>query len=105
MVNWGAAVEGTAQSIIDDAEGIDRAGKPMNKVGGAETFLHAELKNGPRPARELIELAKNQLGISEKTLRTAQHELGIVASKAGYQGLWLWSFPFTLTQPENVAAR
>ena len=71
----------------------------------AKAFLHEELKRGPRPARELIELAKNQLGISEKTLRTAQHELGIVASKAGFSAGWLWSFPFTLTPPENVTAR
>jgi hypothetical protein len=42
VVKWGAAVEGTAQSIIDDAEGIERTGKPMNKVGEAETFLHED---------------------------------------------------------------
>lgn len=63
------------------------------------------MKNGPRPARELIELAKNQLGISEKTLRTAQHELGIVASKAGYQGVWNWSFPFVLATPGSALTR
>jgi hypothetical protein len=51
MVKWGAAVEGMAQSIIDDVEGIERTGKPMNRVGEAETFLHEELKNGPRAAR------------------------------------------------------
>jgi hypothetical protein len=40
VVRWGAAVKGTAQSIIDDAEGIKHTGKPMNKVGEAGTFLN-----------------------------------------------------------------
>jgi hypothetical protein len=57
VVRWGAAVEGTAQSIIDYAEGIERTGKPMNKAGEAETFLHEESKDGPRAAGEMIELA------------------------------------------------
>jgi hypothetical protein len=43
----------------------------MNKVGAAETFLHKELKNGPRAAREMIELAR-QLGIGVKTLERAR---------------------------------
>jgi hypothetical protein len=34
----------------------------MDKVGEAETFLHEELKNGPRTEREIVELAR-QLGV------------------------------------------
>jgi hypothetical protein len=96
VVKWGAAVEGTAQSIIDDAEGIERTGKPMNKVGEAETFLHEELKNGPRAAREMIELAR-QLGIHPKTLERAREKRGIVTSKAGKDAGWMWHYPFTLS--------
>jgi hypothetical protein len=96
MVKWGAAVDGTAQSIIDDAEGIEREGKPMNKVGEAETFLHEELKNGARAAWEMIELAR-QLGIGVKTLERAREKRGIVTSKAGKDAGWMWHYPFTLS--------
>lgn len=70
------------------AEGIERDGKPMNKVGEAETFLHEELKNGPRAAREMIELAR-QLGIGVKTLERAREKRGIVTSKAGKDAGWM----------------
>lgn len=33
-------------------------------------------------------------GITEKTLRRAQKEMGITATKDGYHGQWIWSFPF-----------
>jgi energy-coupling factor transporter ATP-binding protein EcfA2 len=102
---WGAAIQGTSREILATVEKSDNPSDSQPQRKEAKAFLHEELKAGPRPARELIELAKNQLGISEKTLRTAQHELGIVASKAGYQGLWLWSFPFALSQPVSVPAR
>jgi hypothetical protein len=47
----------------------------------------------------LIELAKNQLGISADTLRTAKDELGIVASKAGFNAGWQWAYPCIPKQP------
>jgi RecA-family ATPase len=102
---WGAAIQGSSRDILATVEKSDNPNDSQPQRKEAKAFLHEELKRGPRPARELIELAKNQLGISEKTLRTAQHELGIVASKAGFSAGWLWSFPFTLAQPENVTAR
>lgn len=64
-------------------------------------FLHSELKNGARPARELIELAKNQCGISEKTLRRAKEQLHVTSELGAYQGQWMWSYPFGL--PESSA--
>jgi len=102
---WGTSIQGSSRDILATVEKGDNPNDSQPQRKEAKAFLHEELKAGPRPARELIELAKNQLGISEKTLRTAQHELGIVASKAGYQGLWLWSFPFALSQPVSVPAR
>jgi hypothetical protein len=88
--------QGTAQSIIDDAEAIERTGMPMNNVGEAETFLHEELKNGPRGAREMIELAR-QLGISVKTWERAREKRGIVTSKTRKDAGWIWRYPFTLS--------
>jgi RecA-family ATPase len=94
VVRWGVAVEGTAQNIIDDAEGVERESRPLNRISEAEQFLHEELKNGPRPVRELIELAKNQVNLSERTLQRAKERLGIVATKAGFGDGWVWQFPF-----------
>ncbi len=96
MVKWGGAVEGTAQSIIDDAEGIERESRPLKPVSEAELFLHEELKGGPRPVRELIELAKNQVNISERTLQRAKEKMGIQAVKTGMNEGWVWSYPFKL---------
>lgn len=95
-VHWGRAVDGTAQTILDDAEGIERETRPVNRVGEGEKFLHEELKDGPRNARELIELAKSQLGISERTLQRAKERIGIVATKSGYRDGWVWQYPFVL---------
>jgi len=47
-----AAVEGTARCIIDHAEGIERSGKPMNKVGEAETFLHERIEERSKSCAE-----------------------------------------------------
>jgi putative DNA primase/helicase len=96
VVRWGVAVEGTAQNIIDDAEGVGRESRPLNRVSEAEQFLHEELKNSPRNARELIELAKNQLNISERTLQRAKEKMGIQAVKTGMNEGWVWTYPFKL---------
>lgn len=102
---WGAAIQGSSREILATVEKNDNPDDSQPQRKEAKMFLHDALKDGPRPAREVIELAKNQLGISEKTLRRAQHELGIVASKAGFNAGWQWSFPFTLLQPGKVTAR
>jgi len=102
---WGTAIQGSSREILATVEKSDNPDDSQPQRKEAKMFLHDALKDGPRPAREVIELAKNQLGISEKTLRRAQHELGIVASKADFNAGWQWSFPFALSQPVNVTAR
>jgi hypothetical protein len=44
------------------------------------------------PARELIERAKRDFGINERSLQRAREKMGIVVTKAGYQGAWVWSY-------------
>jgi hypothetical protein len=96
---WGAAIQGSSRDILATVETGDGPKHPQPQRNEAKAFLHEELKNGPRPARELIELAKNQLGISADTLRTAKDEMGIVASKAGFNAGWQWAYPCTPKQP------
>ena len=102
-----AVIEAERNHITDDAQGIERDGKPINKVGEAETSLHGELKNGPRAAREMIELAR-QLCMHPK----AREKRGSVISKAGENAGWMctnhlrslseWSaLRFILSVPEE----
>jgi putative DNA primase/helicase len=58
----------------------------------AEDFLKADLADGPKSALDLTETAK-ALGISERTLKRAPKDLGVVSEKPGYQKPWLWSLP------------
>ena len=98
-VVWGTAVQGSAKSILNEVEGEEAERKPLNRVEEAEHFLKAELANGPVPARDLIERAKRDLAMNERSLQRARERLGIVATKAGYQGAWVWSYRLALPSP------
>jgi putative DNA primase/helicase len=98
-VVWGTAVQGSAKSILNEVEGEEAERKPLNRVEEAEHFLRAELANGPVPARDLIERAKRDLAMNERSLQRARERLGIVATKAGYQGAWVWSYRLAMPSP------
>ena len=51
------------------------------------------MTNGPVPAKELLEHAREGQGISSDTVRKAQKELGIMARKLGMLGGWVWELP------------
>lgn len=59
----------------------------------ARDFLRVELADGPRPAGELVEQAK-QDGIAKRTLYRAKQELGVESAKAPVRdGQWVWRLP------------
>jgi hypothetical protein len=89
---WGEALEGSSRSILAEVEG-DGESKQTNKRGLAKKFLIDSLKNGPVPSKELMEHAREALGISKDTLRLAQDELGIEARKLSMSGGWVWELP------------
>jgi putative DNA primase/helicase len=93
------AGEGNARSILSGIEGEDNVNKPINRVEEAMRFLRAEIEHGPAPARELIERAKRDFGINERSLQRAREKMGIVATKVGYQGAWVWSSRVTFRFP------
>jgi hypothetical protein len=62
--------------------------------------LRAEVEYGSVPARDIIERAKREFGINERLLQQAREKMGVVATKAGYQDAWIWSFP--LKQESNT---
>jgi hypothetical protein len=75
-------------------------------VEEAIAFLRAEIEHGPIPARDLVERAKRDFGINERSLQRAREKMGIGATKAGYQGAWVWSYRpsvIWLKTPESLA--
>jgi hypothetical protein len=67
--------------------------KPVTQQDRASDLLLTLLKDGPVPSTELFEEAEGA-GISKKTLRIAQKNLGIVANRIGGRGgHWVWALP------------
>jgi putative DNA primase/helicase len=92
-VVWGEALEGSSRSILAGVEG--EATDEMSKLSSAKRFLIEHLTNGPSPSKELMEHARERYGISTNTLRRAQSELGVTATKLSFAGGWMWSLPLS----------
>jgi AAA domain/Bifunctional DNA primase/polymerase, N-terminal len=90
-VVWGEALEGSSRSILDTVE--NEPTEDASQLGIAKQFLIKQLSNGPTPSKELLEHAREGYSVSANTLRRAQKELGVVASKAAFVGGWMWALP------------
>lgn len=88
----------TADTVFDsasarkDGEGRDGQGGALNE---ALDFLREALQHGARKSGDLFTEAKQQLRISEATLKRAKKELGVEARKVGLNdnAFWVWQFP------------
>lgn len=98
-IAWGESLEGSSRSILSEVEGD--ANEESGQLGMAKQFLLTTLRNGPTPSKELLEHAREAYGVSAITLRRAQKELGIVATKSTFAGGWNWSLP--LSNPVSAA--
>ncbi len=92
-VVWGAAIQGTSREILSHVESDGSAEGHPRPMSEAKEFLIAELGSGAVHANALLKRASD-LRISEKTLRRAAKRLGVRPRKDGYQGEWVWTFPF-----------
>ncbi|MBM3476613.1 MAG: hypothetical protein FJX75_25345 [Armatimonadetes bacterium] len=61
-----------------------------SRLDEAKAFLRRALADGPRPANEIKEGAKEE-GISEHTLRRARADLCVAHRQPGVQTRWLWA--------------
>lgn len=96
--------EGTVNVTADEAIGDGAPQRDHSQIDAAKQFLTEELRHGPVPTKMLFERAAEQR-ISEKTLRRAQKDLGVMAKKsAKFQGEWVWEFPFVAGDLETVMA-
>jgi hypothetical protein len=76
------------QALADERE----YAKGDDALREAKEFLREALADGPRPAKDIEDQAK-QAGIAGRTLDRARQMLKIRTSKDGYQGPWMWTPP------------
>ena len=79
--------------ITPSTEIMEVMSEELPRLGGKFMQMEDELRRfltQPRPAEEVLALAK-QLGISERTLKIAKRNLGILSERRADQ--WLWRLP------------
>jgi hypothetical protein len=100
------------QRRLEAAEGVVRAISPKMTVKPtqrqiARDFLKERLRGAPRMTTEIL-LAAQVAGISERTLRRAARDLGVVAyrgqSLVADRKAWAWRLPRGVWTEEQRAA-
>ena len=71
----------------------ERRGPAPDDRNEAAEFLSAALADGPRPAKELTDEAREAHGISRATLHRAKRELRVRAYRPSVPGPWWWCLP------------
>lgn len=79
-------------------------GPEAKELTEAMAFLQELLAAGPVRAAEVAEQARGQ-GFSERTLRRAKKELGVVANRSGDGKSWRWALPEREEGTEEKAAK
>lgn len=89
---WGAAVEGTARELLQEAEYEQDRQAPARDE--AEDFLRDLLETGPMRT-DAIKIEAKEAGITWSTIRRAKDAIGAKATRRGYgeDGGWFWMLP------------
>jgi putative DNA primase/helicase len=98
-VTWGESLEGPASELLAVAEATEDQ-EERSAQREAEEFLREELIDGRVPAKELVQKARGQ-GISERTLKRARQNLGVVSRKSGDR----WYLALPDQQGQNTVTR
>jgi putative DNA primase/helicase len=89
-IAWGQPVEGSAQELFTDREGLFDIQLLKSAKGKAEEFLIDLLRTGPAPVK-YIESQADAAGLAWRTVRRASDELRVQKSKL--QDGFYWSIP------------
>lgn len=91
-IAWGEALEGTATSLLAEAEmrGEERGSVSRGEEG--EVFLKNILNNGPVFVRDIEDAARRQ-GHAMPTLKRAKRELRVKTRRVGEANAWAWELP------------
>jgi putative DNA primase/helicase len=91
VVSWGDSVSGNARDILACAEAILDADE-ITPRREAEDFMLDFLMDGPKPAKEIRDAARDA-GHAPRTVARAKAALGIASVKNSMTGGWVWSLP------------
>lgn len=99
MIVWGNATDVTADKALGSIGAFkDESGSKVKVTGG---WLRNIIGTEGHLATEIFEAAK-AAGISEKTLRRAKTELGVVSEKSASG--WFWRMPRETTDADAELA-
>ncbi len=90
-VQWGDALDGTAQMLLSNAE-TGGGASTQSALREAMSFLRQELTNGGVSSK-LLESRAREAGIAIKTLKRARSALGVEAKRDGATGGWACHLP------------
>ena len=79
-------------TVTADEAVVAAANEGHTALNEATEFLREELANEARPAKDL-KRAATEAGLSWRTIRRAQTQLGIKPVKAGLTEGWIWALP------------
>jgi len=98
-IRWGKALEGSARELLAEAETEDED-EPARDV---DAFVLGCLADGPRPAGAMRKDADGA-GYAWRTVQRASRRLGIVPTKEGMRGGWVWAMPADTKAPRREHA-
>jgi hypothetical protein len=87
-VEWEGESDHDAHQLLDRPTGDERSAREE-----AADILREELRNGPRKADDLQDVA-DRLGVSWRTVQRASRDISVEKEKVGgSDGFWRWSLP------------
>jgi hypothetical protein len=89
VIRWGKSLEGSARELLAEAETEEDDAEPARDV---DAFVIGCLADGPRPAGAMRKDADGA-GYAWRTVQRASRRLGIVPTKEGMRGGWVWALP------------
>ena len=89
-IRWLGPAEVTVEECL--AVSPRARGPEAKELGDATAFLSELLKAGPVRTSEVMTQARGQV-FSERTLRRAKKQLGVVANRVSPTGPWEWALP------------
>jgi len=92
-IRWHGEIDLDADQVAGNNDGSDRSAGDE-----ARSFLRETLADGPLPAVDVLEQAR-QLDIAKNTLHRAKKALGVDSVREG--GRWLWTPPTTPRYPTS----
>lgn len=87
-----ARLDADSKPTEQEPEGDPKGDTAETATDRAKELILDLLEGGPTEAANVMAMADDE-GISERTMQRAAEALGVVKSKAGFDGGWVWALP------------